>query len=343
MPALGSFPNRMTSAWNRSTLRGALGTSAILAVVALAAGMVRILPWLLDPSVTWRIAAPFARSLAVVAGEAALAVGWPVGWALATSALVERGEGRVLQLLGERPARTVARLAGQGLVLGVMLGGLSWASARESTEPGRIVTELIADGEAACAKADAPRTYTVPFFGATWLCAPGHLPRLVGQGPGPLARLAFSAREARASGDLGSLELDDVHLAFPGASLHVGALRLRGAAPWGHASRVTPLSRASALAPAVALSAMLVVGLVLLQRTGGRLGTLAVAASGPLVALGALRAVERVASPPFGLTESWLIGAILPLALLAPLAMTWLVALAKSVRGRTLARNVADC
>jgi len=35
-----------------------------------------------------------ARSLVAVAVEAALLTGWPVGWALATARLVERGEAR---------------------------------------------------------------------------------------------------------------------------------------------------------------------------------------------------------------------------------------------------------
>jgi len=308
----------MILAWNRSALRGALAATGIAALLALSAGMVRILPWLLDPSVTWRIAAPFARTLAVVAGEAAMAIGWPIGWALATRGFVERGEGRVLRLLGERPARTVSRLGGQGVLLTAALGALSWASARESTEPGRIVSELIADGEAACAKTAVPRSYTVPFFGATWLCAPGLVPRLVGQGPGPLGVMVFSAREARASGDLGTIELEDVHVALPRLSLHVDDLRLRGTAPWGHASVLGPLPRASSMAPAVLLSAIISVALVLLRRTGGPFATLAVAAAGPVAVLGALRAVERFSS-----AQGWLLAAVPALATLAPIAVAW--------------------
>ena len=308
----------MTLTWNRSALRGALIASGSAAVVAFSAGIVRILPWLLDPLITWRIAAPFARSLVVVAGEAALAVGWPIGWALAAATFVERGEGRVLQLLGERPLRTVARLLPQAAVLMGALAALSWASARQSTEPGRIVSELLADGEGACSRATSPRTYSVPFFDATWLCRAGLPPRLVGQGPGRLAALVFSAREARASGDLGTIELDDVHLAFPRVTLHVDALRLRGTAPWGHASVVSPGLRALSVAPAVALAALVAVGLVLRRRTGGRLTTLAVGAAGPVAVLGMLRAVERFAS-----TTSWLVAAVPALSLLAPLGVAW--------------------
>ena len=309
----------MTSAWTRSALRGALIATVVATLAALSAGAVRVLPWVLDPAVTWRVAAPFARGLAVVALETALAVGWPLGWALATLSFVERGEGRVLRLLGERPLRTVARLAGQGVVLTALLCGLSWASARESTEPGRIVGELIAEGQAACANASSPRTYAVPFFGATWLCVPGAIPRLVGQGPGPLGALVFSARDARLSGDLGTIELDDAHVALPQASLHVDSLRLHAAAPWGHGSTVAPLDRAVALGSAVLVCALLTVGLVLLHRTRGRVATLATGAAGPIAALGMLRALERFAS-----TRSLLVAAIPPLALAAPLVVAWI-------------------
>ena len=256
--------------WTRRALRGALIGTAVAALAALAGGIVRILPWLLDPSVTWRVAAPFARSLAVIAGEAALAVGWPVGWALATQGFVERGEARVLRLLGERPLRTTARLAAHGLCLAVALGATSLASAVESTEPGRIVTELIQQGQAACRNADAPRTYVVPFFGATWLCAPGRPPRLAGQGPGRLSALVFSATDARASGDLARLDLDDAFVAFSGFSLHVGHLTLSGVTPWGHASSVKPWPRALALTIAVGLSSGVAVTLLLLSVVAGK-------------------------------------------------------------------------
>ena len=135
--------------WNRLALRSALLATAVLGMAALAGGGVRILPWLLDPQVTWRVAAPFARSVLVLAGEVALALGWPIGWALAAQLLVERGEAGVLRLLGERPARTGYRLVRHGAVLAAVLAAMSLASARESTEPGRIVSELIRDGQVA--------------------------------------------------------------------------------------------------------------------------------------------------------------------------------------------------
>jgi hypothetical protein len=298
----------------RAALRGAIAATLVAAAIALGAALVRVSPWLLDPAVTFRVAAPFARSLSVVALEAALAIGWPLGWALATHGAVLRGEGRVLALLGERPARTVARLSPQAVALALLLGGLAWASARESTEPGRVVRELIADGKAACRAATSPRTYVVPFLGATWLCDPGAgtpscergvVPRLVGEGPGPLAALVFSAADARVSGDLSRIELDDarVAIAHPLASLHVDSLRVRGAPPWGHGGGVSPPTRAVALGLAVALSALAAVGIGLMRRNGrapSRIDAFGTGAAGPITALGLLRLFERGSVPLSG-------------------------------------------
>jgi hypothetical protein len=308
--------------WVRSALKGALWSVALATLVALCAGTVRIFPWVLDPAVSFRVAAPFARSLAVVGAEAALAVGWPVGWALATVSFVERGEARVVRLLGEAPLRTTARLAPQGVLLACALALVSWESARAATEPGRVMTELIAEGEVACATAAAPRSYVVPFLGATWLCAPGLAPRLVGPGPGPLSALVISARRARVSGDVGDISLDDarVAVAAPSASLHVDSLHVVGAAPWGHASSVSPWVRAVALGLAVPACALLVV-LVLLQSTrAGRTVALAVGGLGPLLALSTLRALERTAHHGWLMAFAVVAAACAPAVLLAGVA-----------------------
>src|ERR1700735_3637076 len=105
----------------RAARTSALVASGAIALVGILAGAVRLMPWLLDPAVPWRVAAPFARGLAAVALEAALLVWWPVGWALAACRFVENGEARVLLTLGERPARTASRLAPQGLALALAL------------------------------------------------------------------------------------------------------------------------------------------------------------------------------------------------------------------------------
>ena len=175
---------------------------AVLAVLALAAGGVRVLPWVLDPDLPSTIAMPFARSVATLAIEAAIWVGWPVGWALATFGLVERGEARVIASLGESPLRTTMRLVPQAIALGLVLAVASALGARDATEPGRVLTELLDRGHDVCAQATKPTTLTVPFLGATWLCAGGdanrnraenagdpatraiQVPRLAGSPPG---------------------------------------------------------------------------------------------------------------------------------------------------------------
>ncbi len=152
------------------------GVSAgILALLALAGASVRVLPWLLDPRVPWRMALPFGRAVASVAVEAAVLVGWPVGWALAAFVLIERGEARVLAMLGERPLRTTGRLVPMALVFGA-LGGAALAGGRDASEPGRVLGDLLRAGRAACDGAatgagagGAGSAVEVPLLGAAWL------------------------------------------------------------------------------------------------------------------------------------------------------------------------------
>src|SRR5580704_12630726 len=149
----------------------ALVATAILALVGLLAGAVRVLPWLLDPAVPWRVAQPFARGLAAIAIEAALLVGWPIGWALACFRFVERGEARVLQTLGQPPLETVARLMPRGTPLALALGAVALVYASDATAPGHVLTDLIAGAQTSCEDARTPATYSIPFTDLTWLCA----------------------------------------------------------------------------------------------------------------------------------------------------------------------------
>jgi hypothetical protein len=232
-----------------------------------------------------------------LAFEAALVVGWPAGWALATARIVERGEAHALAALGESPARTVFRLAPQGLVLAFVLGVVSFASAREATEPGRAVTDLIARGREACAATTSEATYSVPFAGATWLCSPGATPRLVGRPPGTLSGAMFTAGNARADSDVREIDLLDVHLLVGTARVRVGLLRLRGLLPFAQGSRIPPVARAVALVLAAAVASSLTALRILHGAVRGRFAALSTSAAGPIAALGALRAVERGEGP----------------------------------------------
>jgi hypothetical protein len=262
-----------------------------------------LLPWLLDPEVPWGVAAPFARGLASVALEAALLVGWPVGWALACVRLVESGEALVLQTLGERPASTIARLFPQGVFFAAAVASVSLAWGRDANEPGRVATELIERAGTSCAGSEVARTYAIPFTQLTWLCTPDEeaaAPRaratLVGRGPGSLSSALFSAQGAHIAGDFREIELTDARLAMgssPRAFAHVGRLVLRGLSPWSRASTLPFALRGLLFAAAGLASAWLAAYASLLGAVRSRAGAIALGASGPLAALAFVRVLER--------------------------------------------------
>ncbi len=309
----------------------ALLASLAIALVGVVAGAVRLLPWLLDPTVPWRVAAPFARGLGSVAVEAALLVGWPVGWALACCRFVESGEARVLLTLGESPASTVRRLAPQGAVLAIALGAVALVYGSDASAPGRVATELVAQARAACAQVQAPTTYAIPFTDMTWLCAPDRDPRLVGTAPGGLAGAVLTARDARIAGDFRAIDLDGAEVLLeprqPGAgagrgtivNVRVEALSLHGMAPWASASSLPAWLRALLLAITAWSVASLAAYGVLRRATRSRLGAVAVGAVGPLAALGLIRLLERADARP-----SWFV-LVPPAAALMCMVMTALL------------------
>jgi hypothetical protein len=303
-PLVAPGAPRLPLAW--AALRSAAFASAVLATVALGAGLVRLLPWLLDPNVPWRVASPFARGLASIALEALL-VGWPVGWALACVRAVESGEARVLQSLGERPARTVVRLLPQVLLFGAAIASCGVVWGRDAGEPGRVATELIAQARVSCGAALRPTRYAVPFTELTWLCAAGAPPRLVGTAPGAISGALFSASDARVAGDFRAIDLDDAHLVLGAgggdgggatrgrlvAKVHVGELHVRGLAPWSRAATLPFGLRALLFSSAGAAAAALSAFAALVGALRGRLGAIVIGAAGPLAALGLVRLLER--------------------------------------------------
>ena len=287
----------------------AIVASLAIALVGVVAGAVRLLPWLLDPAVPWRVAAPFARGLAAVALEAALLVGWPVGWALACVRFVESGEARVLLTLGESPLATTRRLAPQGALLALALGAVSLVYGGDASAPGRVATELVAQAGVSCAQAAQPATYAIPFTDMTWLCAPDREPRLVGTAPGGMAGAVLTARSARIAGDFRALELDGAKVLLrsetpqlagsrAAVELDVGVLSLHGMAPWASASTLPPWLRALLLATTGWLASSIAAYVVLRRAARSRLGALVVGASGPMAALGLLRLLERADASP---------------------------------------------
>jgi hypothetical protein len=279
-----------------AAIRSTFATGLILGA-ALVGAAIRLLPWMLDPAIAWSTLAPFAKSLLAVAFEAALMTGWPVGWALATQRLVERGEARVLASLGEPPARTIARLVPQAVVLGAALVLCSTMLGREAVRPGRVVNDLLAEGRASCAPG---KMLGIPFVSATWLCAqtPDAPPRLVGRAP--VGNVVFTAEDAKVSDDLRRIDLTGARLALPTGStgtdvrVRVDTLVLRGLAPWARASSLPPLLRGcvvtvSSLVAGCAAAAVILRGR---RRRVGGVAAAAIGAAGPLAALATLRALE---------------------------------------------------
>lgn len=280
----------------------ALVASLAIALVGIVAGSVRLLPWLLDPAVPWRVAAPFARGLAAVALEAALLVGWPVGWALACVRFVESGEARVLQTLGESPVATVRRLAPQGAALAALLAAVALVYGSDASAPGRVATELLGQARVSCEQASTPTTYAIPFTDMTWLCVPGREPRLVGRAPGGLAGAVVTARDARIAGDFRAVDLDDADVALTSTvRVRVASLSLHGMAPWASGSTLPASLRALLLALTAWSAASLAVWGALRRDPGvgtSRAGAIALGAAGPLAALGLLRLLERADARP---------------------------------------------
>ena len=291
----------------------AIGATALILGAALVGALIRLLPWALDPAISWGTLAPFAKSLLAVAFEAALLIGWPVGWALATQRLVERGEARVLATLGEAPSRTARRLLPQGVVFGAVLVLSSAVLGREAAAPGRVVNALLVEGRASCRPG---ATHGIPFVSVTWLCPEQGPPRLVGRAP--VGGAVFTAEDARVSDDLRRIELTQARVAVPNVKVHVDNLVLRGLAPWARASSLPPFIRAFVVtASAFAGGAVAVLAILRARRRRvGGVAAAAIGAAGPLAALATLRALElRVPESDPG---AWLLlFSLVPLAALA--------------------------
>jgi hypothetical protein len=306
--------------WLGSALSGALGgplelpaartaavSAGILSLLALAGASVRVLPWLLDPRVPWRMALPFGRAVASVALEAAVLVGWPVGWALAAFVLVERGEARVLAMLGERPLRTTLRLAPMALLFGALVGGAALAGGRDASEPGRVLGDLLRAGRSSCAGGTSSAgAVEVPLLGATWLCERSGAAHLVGHPPFGYARAPgagetlYSAQSIDVSPDARRIELEDAYVVGQTVSFHVAHALFR-LPPFVRASSLPAIWRAVFLALSGAASGLVAVWLLLAMEqralTLWRIHALVLGAAGPVSALALLHALERAQAP----------------------------------------------
>ncbi len=266
---------------------------AILAVATLA-GAIRVLPWLVAPNVPFRVALPFARALFAVGLETTLLCAPPIGWALACSTLVERGEARALFALGLGPARIVRATALPAIAFAALaaLSALAWGT--EAAAPGRLARSLVEQSRRACAGEVAPRAAHIPFVGVSWLCFEGREPRLSGSLPGGGG--AFTAADLSISDDLRSLHFADMRLLLG----EKGTMRLRvheaditGLSPWGRASNLRPALRALLLSSTGMGLALLAAFHVLARSISHRLKSLLLGGVGPAAALLVLSRLEQ--------------------------------------------------
>lgn len=320
--------------------RASLLAMALVLVAALAAGLVRLLPWIMAPQVPARVALPFAKALAAVAVETAFLVGVPTGFAAGASLLVERGEARALLSLGASPLRLV--LGTLAPLFAISLTGylacVAWGA--DSTNPGVFAEQLIEQGRQSCTGDSRPHSVLVPMVGVSWLCFPGRTPRVTGALPGAShGSVWYTAAELHPSADLRSFRLADLRLStrrrgsFPGLVLHVKRAEVSGLSPWGHPDTLPVPLRALLVGVTGALLALLVQWLALRRGIASRLEATLLGGAAAVTALSALHTIDRsrASGPAYALVP--VAGAVAALV----------IALALGLVRRGVARRRARC
>ncbi len=304
----------------------ALSWSAVF-IAALGAACVRLLPWLLSPEVPRAVAVEFARVLVAMAGEVAYAFGLPLGAALASALLHERGEARTLFALGVSPLRIMASSWRAGLLLVALFGSVSWVIGARPQSAGVFANQLLEAGRTSCTKAHGPRSATVPLLDVSWLCFPGEPPLLVGSVPGAAGRVWFTAEAATLGSDMSHVRLRRAELAFRSdtgeqrARVRVADARVTGLKWPAHEAGSGHRVRALAALSSGVSAALTAMALTLRFAVGGRLFAMALAVLGGAASLAGLQAFEGRGSAAL-LVLSPLFGVLAPLALLGA-ACVW--------------------
>jgi hypothetical protein len=270
----------------------AIGASLTLMIVASLAALVRTLPWLLSSAVPLATAWPFMRGLALVALEAALFFGVPIGASVASARFIERGEARSFALMGQAPHATVAGVARALALFVVLFAAVAYRVGDGAARPGAIAMELMYSARESCTHV-GHGTSAVPFVQATWICTPESPPYLVGRAP--LGAVWFAARGAEFSGDFREVSLTDVRFSLPLADVHVDAATLRGMPTLLPASSVPAWLRASVLSTALLLMAATTVAALLgarVRRSFGAVPATLLGAGAPALTLLAFRYCE---------------------------------------------------
>lgn len=280
----------------------ALAASAVVALLAAAAGVARVLPILLDPEVPRRAARPFLLGVLSLSCEVGLLVGWPLGWAEAAVRSRERGEARARMALGESPLARVLSLWPAIVFLGCVVAIASIAWGRDARAPGRVARALVEEARVACAAKTSPDVAAVPLVRATWLCRPGRAPLLLGEGAGSAHAIDFVASSLGIADDLTAIDARDVQVLLPTSTpvrMRVGDARVKGLAPFSAPSAVSPIARALVIVASALFSAVLAATAALGRGEGSltagwqRAIAWGIAIAGPATTLAVLRACER--------------------------------------------------
>jgi len=286
------------SALTRHVLRASGLAGAVVLVIALFAGMVRLLPWMLAPELPWGVVWPFAQALAAVALETSLLVGVPTGAALGAAELVQRGEARALFALGASPATLARSLLVPLAVVAIVSAGATLAWQPSTDRPGTFAQTLIEEGYGGCDEQRAP-SVGVPVVGVTWLCfGGGGAQRLAGPVPKTAGRAWYTARSLEVSDDLRVFRARGVTLATrpepnrPHLKLSVDRAEIRGMPGWGRGAPLGVDLRAALVAAWLVLMSA-AAAWVVLYLAMGRVSALLI---GTLPALAALRALHAL--PP---------------------------------------------
>lgn len=306
-------------------IRAAAMTATAMALVlgiGLAAGWIRLLPWLVSEAVPLRVALPFAKALAAAAFEAAALVGLPLGWALAAAISVERGEARALFALGVGPWRMLVSTFAPAMAIAAAAGLVIGSLGRDLEAPGRFAGALFDEGRAACVEGESPRAVHVPLVSATWLCFEDAPPRLVGSLAGERTA-PFTASSLRIGDGLDTLAFEDLHLYLNRGApirLHVERASVEGLRPWARASKLGGAKRGVVIAATGAWLAIVVGWVVLRSGISARTSSIALGLAGPLATFGSLSLVERTMLPTFAYIS-------------LPLAATGAIFLTLAIRG----------
>ncbi len=296
--------------------RTVLAAWALALAVGMGAGLVRVLPWLLDGRVGWATTGVFARGIAALTVEVTAAVALPLGAALAAASFSDRGEGLACQLAGARPVGLVARCWPTGLLVAALgaLGGQ--VGARSLARPGELVTELLGAARTGCEQGRA--VSEVPELGVSWLCGGGGARDAWLAVPLSSAAVV-QARGVRIASDAQGVVLSEARVSLrgpPGSEVEVDEMSLAGLPrPWPGASVPRGLRGLTMVA---ALTGALAAATALLAAGEGRrtvaVGLGLAAAAGSLALRGEVDAGR--------LTPAWLV--VQPLVAVAPVALWWL-------------------